>query len=114
MPLRFTSAPPAWADSTPTTGAALGEGAGERGHDEPAAAHALRDGTVDVVGLARPLALEPDLARGILQGTTMARAARALRAGLDTGRRDDRGRVVWAQIAGWPTARLCPGREPAG
>jgi 2,4-dienoyl-CoA reductase-like NADH-dependent reductase (Old Yellow Enzyme family) len=66
------------------------------------------DGTVDVVGLARPLALEPDLPRGVLEGTTKASTARPLRLG-------------WTPVdalveAGWygaQIARLADGRDPA-
>lgn len=66
------------------------------------------DGTVDVVGLARPLALEPNLPRGVLQGTTEASAARPRRLG-------------WTPVdalieAGWygaQIARLADGRDPA-
>lgn len=66
------------------------------------------EGTVDMVGLARPLALEPDLPRGILQGTTEASAVRPLQLG-------------WAPVdamieAGWhgaQMARMADGRDPA-
>ena len=66
------------------------------------------DGTVDIVGLARPLALEPDLLRGILQGTTEASAVRPLQFG-------------WAPVAamieaGWhgaQMARMADGKDPA-
>ena len=68
----------------------------------------VADGTVDVVGLARPLALEPDLPRGLLDGTTEASRARPLRLG-------------WTQAdamleAGWygaQIARIADGRDPA-
>jgi 2,4-dienoyl-CoA reductase-like NADH-dependent reductase (Old Yellow Enzyme family) len=66
------------------------------------------DGTVDVVGLARPLALEPDLPRQILSGATVASAMR------------EQG-VGWRQIdamieAGWygaQMARMAAGQDPA-
>jgi 2,4-dienoyl-CoA reductase-like NADH-dependent reductase (Old Yellow Enzyme family) len=66
------------------------------------------DGSVDLVGLARPLALEPDLPRRILQGTTEASAARLLGRG-------------WTQVdamieAGWygaQMARIAEGLDPA-
>jgi 2,4-dienoyl-CoA reductase-like NADH-dependent reductase (Old Yellow Enzyme family) len=66
------------------------------------------EGTVDVVGLARPLALEPDLPRRILAGTTTASAVRELRTG-------------WTEIdamieAGWygaQMARMADGQDPA-
>ena len=65
------------------------------------------DGSVDVVGLARPLALEPDLPRGILAGTTEVSAVRPLRLG-------------WTQVdemieAGWhgaQMARMADGKDP--
>ena len=68
----------------------------------------LRDGSVDVVGLARPLALEPDLPDALLQGTTQGSGARALQLG-------------WTPVdamveAGWyglQMARLADGRDPA-
>lgn len=66
------------------------------------------EGTVDVVGMARPLALEPDLPRGILQGTTQVSAARPLRLG-------------WTQVDamietrwyGAQMARMADGADPA-
>lgn len=65
-------------------------------------------GTVDLVGLARPLTLEPDLPRQILQGTTEASAAQPLGMG-------------WTQVdamieAGWygaQMARMADGLDPA-
>jgi tRNA-dihydrouridine synthase len=68
----------------------------------------VNDGTVDMVGLARPLALEPDLPGRILQGTTEASAVRPLQLG-------------WAPVdamieAGWhgaQIARLGDGKDPA-
>ena len=68
----------------------------------------VADGVVDVIGLARPLALEPDLPRHILQGATEASTARELRIG-------------WTQVdamieAGWYGAqmtRMADGRDPA-
>jgi 2,4-dienoyl-CoA reductase-like NADH-dependent reductase (Old Yellow Enzyme family) len=68
----------------------------------------VADGTVDLVGLARPLALEPDLPRGILEGTTDASRARTLCLG-------------WTQVdamieAGWygvEMARMADGKDPA-
>ena len=65
-------------------------------------------GSVDVVGLARPLALEPDLPRQVLVGSTEASAARPLRLG-------------WTQVdgmieAGWygvQMARMADGKDPA-
>jgi hypothetical protein len=61
-----------------------------------------------LVGLARPLVLEPDLPRHILQGTTEASKVRELRMG-------------WTQVdamieAGWygaQMARMADGRDPA-
>ena len=66
------------------------------------------DGTVDMVGLARPLALEPDLPRRILQGTAESSAVRPLPIG-------------WAPVdamieAGWhgaQMARMADGKDPA-
>lgn len=65
------------------------------------------DGTVDVVGLARPVALEPDLPRRILAGTTSASAVRELGTGW---------RQADAMIeAGWygaQMARMADGQAP--
>ncbi len=67
----------------------------------------VADGSVDVVGLARPLALEPDLPRGILGGTVARSAMKAPRLG---------GKAVDAMIeAGWyglQIARMADGEEP--
>jgi hypothetical protein len=68
----------------------------------------VAEGTVDLVGLARPLTLEPDLPRRILQGTTEASAAHPLGMG-------------WTQVdamieAGWygaQMARMADGLDPA-
>jgi 2,4-dienoyl-CoA reductase-like NADH-dependent reductase (Old Yellow Enzyme family) len=67
----------------------------------------VAEGTVDLVGLARPLALEPDLPRQILTGTASASTAPELRLG-------------WTQVdamieAGWygaQIARMAAGRDP--
>lgn len=58
-------------------------------------ASAVASGAVDVVGLARPLAVEPDLPRRLLAGET----DRALRLELDTGikKLDDFLEVAWYQ-----------------
>ncbi|MCB9601178.1 MAG: NADH:flavin oxidoreductase/NADH oxidase family protein [Sandaracinus sp.] len=67
----------------------------------------VADGSVDVVGLARPLALEPDLPRGLLRGDVERSAMRAPRTGW---------KALDAMIeAGWyglQIARMADGKEP--
>lgn len=67
----------------------------------------VADGTVDLVGLARPLALEPDLPIGLVAGTVTASSAHELRFGWT---------AVDAMIeAGWYGAqigRIADGHQP--
>jgi 2,4-dienoyl-CoA reductase-like NADH-dependent reductase (Old Yellow Enzyme family) len=68
---------------------------------------ALRDGACDLVGLARPLAIEPDLPRRLLDGS--AARAREIALEVPPGPRGQLAELMWyrAQLE-----RLAGGREP--
>jgi hypothetical protein len=68
---------------------------------------ALRDGACDLVGLARPLAVQPDLPRRLLDGT--ATAARPIRLDVGPGPRGQLAELMWYRSQ---LERLSAGREP--
>jgi len=74
---------------------------------KPGMEAALRDGACDLVGLARPLAVEPDLPRGLLDGT--AERAREIALDVPPGPRGQLAELMWyrAQLE-----RLAGGQEP--
>ncbi|MPY84711.1 MAG: NADH:flavin oxidoreductase [Actinophytocola sp.] len=71
-------------------------------------ASALTSGAVDVVGLGRPLALEPDLPARLLSGATAASDVRPRRVGIRT--LDGASEVTWYTVQLW---RMGDGKDPA-
>lgn len=69
-------------------------------------AAALAEG-VDVVGMARPFALQPEIARGLLDGSVVDSDVEPQKTGIRT--LDGLVETVWA---GWQLARMAEGKEP--
>ncbi|MFC4373761.1 NADH:flavin oxidoreductase/NADH oxidase family protein [Nocardia halotolerans] len=69
---------------------------------------AITSGAVDLVGIARPMALQPDFPRHLLAGTTPATIARQRNTGIK--RIDGLGNIVWHTTQLW---RLGDGKDPA-
>ncbi len=72
-------------------------------------AAAVQSGDVDMVGLARPLAVEPDLPDRILQGEDFHSLVRPIRTGLDAI--DKRG-ILELSWYNRQLARMCAGKAP--
>ncbi len=70
-------------------------------------ADALRENAVDFIGLARPIAIEPDLPRRLIEGTATEATPVAVRTGVKT--LDDLLQVVWYQAQ---LHRMGRGKEP--
>lgn len=68
---------------------------------------ALQSGAVDLVGLARPIAVEPDLPKRILEGETTEALAPRVRVGMKMI--DDLLQVLWYQAQ---LIRMARGKEP--
>lgn len=68
---------------------------------------ALTGGAVDVIGLGRPMALEPDLPRRLLTGTADASTARPRRVGIR--KLDGASELVWYSVQMW---RMGDGENP--
>lgn len=68
---------------------------------------ALAEGAVDMIGLARPMALEPELARGLLDGTIAESQVRPRRTGV--GQLDSLLEVYWYSFQ---IHRMAEGKEP--
>lgn len=67
---------------------------------------ALAEG-VDVLGMARPFALEPEIARGLLEGSVNASAVEPQKTGIKAI--DGFVETIWA---GWQLARMAEGEDP--
>ena len=68
---------------------------------------ALREGTVDVIGMARPLAMEPDLPRALLDGTAAGSRVTPKQVFVKSLSVVADGAWSWAQIR-----RMAHGQEP--
>jgi 2,4-dienoyl-CoA reductase-like NADH-dependent reductase (Old Yellow Enzyme family) len=72
-----------------------------------AMSEAITSGAVDLIGLGRPLALEPDLPRRLLDGAATASTVRPRRTGI--ARIDGAAETAWYTVQLW---RMADGRDP--